>query len=317
MFTKAAKKLSCIFGVQIHLFLFFSIGQIINAPTLTEVTTLPGQTRMTPIFGGVTISPAGTYYVAAAATSQNAAMIRSWKNNDSVNWSYSLPVGDDTKVAPVLGLNSTRLFVTTDNGFVYSMDAQTADPVSPASARIAWSYQLTAGVRSQVALSPDNSILYVRTINGLLYALRTSDTLAGGQSRTIWSSPVNLSDGLPPTKGGHTYTQNSPPVVADDGTATGKVFIATANGKVLGYQTSGATAVQILNLNLNTQSGIVSKFQQFGNFGNPAISVEAPIAIGSNGWLYVATRNFGTSGAFQILVAIDPAAGILKWCSTV
>ncbi len=295
-------------------------AQLLGPPTVTEVTALSGQTRLSPIFGGVTLSSSGEYFAIGSRASVpqfTPATVRGWKSTDAINWTFALPSNDDSKVVPVLGLNGSRLFVTTDNGAIYSLDAQTPDPLAPTALRVKWTVSLGAGVRSQVALSPDHSILYVRTINGLLYALRTSDALAAGQTRALWSAPATLSDGLPPAQGEHTYTQNSPPVVVDDGTSPGRVYLATANGKVLGYRTSGTSPVPVLNLNLSTQPALIALFQQGGHFGTPSATVEASMAVGTNGWLYVGTRNFGTVGAFQVLAAVDPASASMKWVSSI
>ena len=51
--------------------------------------------------------------------------------------------------------------------------------------------------------------------------------------------------------------------------------------------------------------------------GTPPVAIEASPALGANGWLYVATRNFGdvkhNDTHFEVLVAIDPSGPTVKW----
>ncbi len=302
-----------ILAVAINPLQLHAVG-VIPAPAKFEVTAQAGQQRLGPIFGGVTMSPSRSYFVAASRlpAANLPATIRAWRNNDTVLWSYLLPNNDDTFLVPVLGVNSTRLFVGTEAGLVYSLDATTADPVSPAN-RVKWSLNLTETVRAQLALSPDESTLYVRTTSGKLYAVRTSDSLQPGQNRLLWTTFATIGDTLPPVHGAHVNPFSPGPVVINDGSGFGKVFVATADGRILGFTTVGTTdssrsASQVFTLDLKLSNLVKGLYESSGYFGTPPVAIEATPALGTNGWIYVATRNFAPAGgSLQILAAINPS----------
>lgn len=161
---------------------------VINPPTMIEVTALSGQSRLGPIEGGVTMAIGGKYYVASRPGNGQPATVRAWNSNDTVLWSASLG-SDDTHLVPLLGLGGTRLFIGTEAGKLFCFDALSGTSSWPTA-----SVDLGFKIRAQPALSPDGTVLYVRTADGKLHARKTSDGSA------YWSMPAELGDTLPPVQ---------------------------------------------------------------------------------------------------------------------
>lgn len=282
----------------------------VNPPAAIEVTALSGQTRIGPIFGGVTMAANGRFYVSAAAGNGHSAQARAWNANNTLLWSWASPDGADFKAIPLLGSNAALLFVASDSGRVYCLDAPNSDAAlqSLGQTRLKWVAYLAGvatGVRARapLALNPEGTRLYVHTDGpdgGHLHALKTSD----GTPDAAWGGPKNTGNtGCSPYGPYHSDPAmifSSGPVV----NAAGQVFAASSSGWVYGWN-AGGSLILAVNLNaalLNGEAGQTT-----------GVEIEASPALGATGWLYVATRRYeyqfdaSSSGPRQSLVAINPA----------
>ena len=254
------------------------------------------------------------HYVSALATNATAAQIVGWKSNNSLLWAWSLPNigtnGNGSYSAPTLSADGTNVYVGTELGVVYCLDATTN------STRIRWTNNVTYKVRSQLALSADGTVLYVRT--GDTTSTNDSKLIALNaiNGTNLWASSAALGDKLPTTRPFHTFSMASGPVV----TGNSNIYLGTATGHVLGF--NSATGTNVFDLNLaSTLTPLY--LAATGDTNTPRIEIEASPALGTNGWVYVATRDLdpsGTSQAFSALVALNPAlsgTNSIQWVAPV
>lgn len=267
----------------------------ISPPATIEVTANAGQSRLGPIRGGVCMAKSGVYYVAAGAGNGLNPTVRAWKNNDTVKWTWSPGSGaaNDLLLVPVLDSAGANLYVCTDGGTVYCLDALTDDPLPSGLSRVRWqaalgSYQTT--IRSAPALNKAGTALYVHTVgsNAKLHALNPSNNGA-----ELWASSATGNPGCAENDWHNgNMVMASGPVVA----ANGNIYVGTSAGTIQGFDANGNL---VLNVNLNSR------------LGETGIQIEAAPALGLNGWLYVGTRayNHAVTGSLGAdLVAIDPTA---------
>lgn len=181
---------------------------------------------------------------------------------------------------PTLSPGGESLFIGADDGKCFCLDAL--------SGSVVWSYQVPTGsdrrIRSGVAYdayAPNGTAVYFHCFNGYLYALN-ADTGA-----LKWSTATG--NGLPPDDGEHPQSEafTSSPVVGADGT----VYVGSTDGYV--YAFNAANGAQLWRVNI----------------GRP---MEATLAIGSDGWLFAATRTADDSRTPESdvearVVAINPA----------
>jgi outer membrane protein assembly factor BamB len=291
---------------------------IISPPTMLEVTV--STARPGPIYGGVALAPStGNFYVSALASNSAPAQIIACKSNNTLLWTNVLQnVGtnaDGSYVVPTLSADGASLFVGTEQGVVYCLNATNS------SAALRWSNNIGYKVRSQLALSGDGSALYVRTAdsvsinNSKLIALNATNGVA------VWTNSIG--DKLPTTSKYHLFSFASAPVVAGNS----NIYLGTATGHVLGFNPAGSN---VFDLNLATATianpptdltGLTNLTQIYHstNSDTPLVQIEAPLALGTNGWLYVGTRNIAptnTDNFMAVLLAIDPSQSTnsaLRW----
>ncbi|MFM7102893.1 MAG: hypothetical protein ACKO3N_17180, partial [Verrucomicrobiota bacterium] len=122
--------------------------------------------------------------------------------------------------------------------------------------------------------------VYFHCNDGKLYALNATT----GAALSGW--PVTTGNtGGPPPYGVHLQTWSSSPVIAPDG----RIYVGSANGRVYGFTLGGTKFLDV-------------------DLGRP---IEASLAIGSDGWLYGATReatDYVTSFQVGKVFAINPGA---------
>ena len=249
------------------------------------------------IHGGVaTIGPTNTIYFSILSTPTNSAKILKLAGN-TVVWTFNAPgVGTnyDMYAIPALDAAGAKLYIGSDAGIFYCLN--TSDGLAN------WSYTVTTGtdkrIRSGAALDPNNplgSTVYFHCNNGYLYAL-DADT---GAFR--WSAHT-ANEGGPPTApnpqapGGDWDPQpvSSSPVVD----SSGVVYVGSADGSVYSFNPTMGT--QNWRVVLNTAA---------------VEPVEASIAIGRDGTLYVATRwNPSIDGG--TMYAINPVTHTKLWTNS-
>lgn len=221
----------------------------ISAPTMLEVTAVTN--RLGPIYGGVALAKStGNYYVSALASNSVPAQIRAWRSNNSVLWAWGLTnisgSANGSYLVPTLSADGTNVYVGTELGVVYCLDATTADPSgSYYSNRIRWQTNLSYKIRSQLALSSDGTVLYVRTADtnstthSKLFAL---NAITGA---SVWTNPPSLGDVLPTIATRFiSVPYASGPVVG----INSNLYLGTATGHVLGF--TNTTGAKVFDLDL-------------------------------------------------------------------
>ncbi len=259
-----------------------------QTPTASLIYTATG-----PIQGGVAAGPDGALYFAALSSGTVNSKVTALNPNHTLKWALTSPVAGtagDFHPVPSVDLAGAKVFVGPDAGVLYCLNTSDGS--------VAWQYPasgtLTAPIRSSAALDPNSplgSTVYFQGNDGYLYALNA------GTGALRWSFQTGNQGGA----GGNTFDPwplSSSPVIGSDGT----VYVATAvntpspDGKV--YAINPSTG----------QSAWPSPYAV--PIGQP---IEASIAIGLNGWLYVGTRQVGNC-LQQVwkVSAIDPAAALLN-----
>jgi len=266
-------------------------------PSASLIYTAPG-----PIHGGVVAGPAGALYFASLSSGMNNSMVTALNPDHTFKWAFTSPVGGtsgDFHPVPSLDSAGQHVFVGSDAGVMYCLN--TAD------GSVLWQYPqsgtLTAPIRSSAALDPNSplgSTVYFQGNDGYLYALNA------GTGALRWRFQTGNQGGAT----GNTldpWPLSSSPVVASDST----VYVATAvntpspDAKVYG---------------IDPMTGLSKWPSPYAvPIGQP---IEASIAIGLNGWLYVATRQTASCPNTWSVKAIDPAAALVnpttavKWSIT-
>jgi outer membrane protein assembly factor BamB len=170
------------------------------------------------------------------------------RTNGSGRWQYpsSTPLSDNIQTQPVVNPSNRDVIFATTNGRVYALPYSTS---STPSAR--WTFNTGSSVENALAISPNGNTVYVGTMGGVLFALRSSD---GTQ---LWRYPASIS--LGPIRG--------KPAVDGDGT----VYFGSENGHVyaLNPDTGALTDAQRLKW----------VYPSSGSIG----SVKSAIEIGKDG----------------------------------
>ncbi len=217
----------------------------------------------------------------------------------SLLWEFTLP--HECYASPAVSRDGSRLFLGTDGGDVLCL--YTATSASP---RVAGSWSLPAGVtgnalhiRSHPALydplgtAESSHRVYFHCNDGKLRSFPTTANSPVTEYTTGNQQPSGALDG-------HEDVNSSAPVID----ANGNIYVGTSTGKLLGFAPLTTTAFLSVDL---TYSGI-------------ALEVEAPPAIGPNGWVYVGTRQYripsqpfaGPAHAFAIDPTL-PSSVAIKW----
>jgi probable HAF family extracellular repeat protein len=246
-----------------------------SPPSVTVVATGLGTVK-----GGVAIGSSGRVYIAGIAPN-GKGYLRAYDSANQALWFTYLP-GTEPPIhaIPTLSPGGESLYIGADDGRCYCVDAL--------SGAVSWSYQVPVGtdrrIRSGVAydaFAPNGAVVYFQCFNGYLYALSAST----GALR--WSAITD--NGIPPDHSEHLQSEafTSSPVVGANGT----VFVGSTDGYVYAFNAGNGARLWRVNV------------------GRP---LEATLAIGSDGWLFAATRTADDSRTPESdvgarVVAINPA----------
>src|SRR5437660_767566 len=258
-----------------------------TAPPATLMYTASG-----PVHGGVaTIGTSGVTYFTALSANGNPAKVIALNANGTEKWPPFTP-GADMYAIPALDGAGAKLYIGSDAGIFYCRN--TSDGSTPAG----WTdFTVPTGtdkrIRSGAALDPNNplgSTVYFHCNNGLLYALDANT----GALR--WSAATGNAGGPPVDAAWDTQPVSSSPVVD----SSGVVYVGSADGSVYAFNPS--TGAQIWRVVLNPAS---------------VEPVEATIAIGQNGILYVGTRVHPVTHIGGAMYAINPVTHTKVWSQVV
>jgi probable HAF family extracellular repeat protein len=261
--------------------------QLSRAATPPTATLLYSDPAMASIHGGVaTIGTGGTNYFSALSTGTTRARVIKLNPSGAPVWTFNAPgTGPtyDMYAIPALDSAGAKLYIGSDAGIFYCLN--TSDGST------AWTYPVPTGtdkrIRSGAAIdpiSPAGPTVYFHCNNGRLYALNA----ATGALR--WSAATGNVGGPPVDPEWDTQPVSSSPVV-DSSSA---VYVGSADGSV--YSFNPSNGAQNWRVVLNSSA---------------VEPVEATIAIGQNGILYVGTR--GTSSALATMYAIAAVTHTIVW----
>ena len=246
-----------------------------SSPSVTVVASGLGLVK-----GGVAIGNSGRVYI-SGVTANGKGYLAAFSSGNQLLWSTYLPgVEPPIHAIPTLSPGGESLYIGADDGKFYCLDAL--------SGAVVWSYQVPVGtdrrIRSGAAYdanAPNGAAVYFHCFNGFLYALNA------GTGALKWTAAT--ANGLPPDDGEHPQSEafTSSPVVGADGS----VYAGSTDGYV--YAFNAANGAQLWRVNI----------------GRP---MEATLAIGSDGWLFAATRTADDSRTSESdvearVVAINPA----------
>ncbi|PYK96847.1 MAG: hypothetical protein DME19_18350 [Verrucomicrobia bacterium] len=252
-------------------------------------------TNSAPIHGVATIGISGYIYLSILSTPTIRANVKKLSPSGPPIWTFNAPgdgTGYDMHAIPVLDAAGTKLYIGSDFGKFSCLN--TSDGSTP----VGWTdFTVPTGtdkrIRSGAALDPNNplgSTVYFHCNNGYLYAL---DANTGAQRWTAYTA----NEGGPPVDPDFvTQPVSSSPVVD----SSGVVFVGSSDGSV--YSFNPSTGAQIWRVVLNPAA---------------VEPVEATIAIGQNGILYVGTRVHPDTHIGGTMYAINPVTHTKLWTQVV
>jgi len=220
----------------------------------------------------------------------------------TLKWAFAFPNGSSAFAQPAVA--GGRLFVGSDNGFVYSLDAVTGC--------VYWSYQAQAAVRT--AISVDRRAVYFGDLKGNVYALDA------GTGSIIWTKradthPFARITGAPTLAEGRLYV---PVASLEEGAGANPNYeCCTFRGALVVYEaTTGAEiwkTYTIPSAAKPLRKNSVGK-QLWGPAGAAVWS--SPTVDTRRGAVYVGTGNSYTDPAADTsdsVMAFDLRTGALLW----
>jgi outer membrane protein assembly factor BamB len=245
-------------------------------PSVAVAWSAPG-----PIYGGVALGNAGQIFFAVSGTQPQVIGLNS---SHSLLWTPWLePYGQRIQGIPLVSPDGSRIFFGSDAGIFYCLSTVTGQTPS------GWTdFMVPEGVDRRIrsgaaydAYAPSGPAVYFHGFNGYLYALSATS----GALR--WRAVTG--NGVPPGVPEHPQTEAfaSSPVIGAGGT----VYVGSTDGYVYAFDAGTGTRLWRVNV------------------GRP---IEASLAIGSDGWVFVATRHADDSrtpesDAKAAVLAINPA----------
>jgi polyvinyl alcohol dehydrogenase (cytochrome) len=229
----------------------------------------------------------------------------------TLKWAFAFPNGSSAFAQPAVA--GGRLFVGSDNGFVYALDA--------ANGCAYWSYQAQAGVRTAISVGPLKSTgapvrfaVYFGDLKGNVYAV-DADSGALVWTRHADSHPLARITGAPVLQGGRLFV----PVASLEEAAGSNVKYecCTFRGSIVAYDaTTGAEiwkTYTIADAPKPTRKNSVGT-QLWGPSGAAVWS--SPTVDATRGILYVGTGNAYTdpvAATSDSVLALDLGSGRLLW----
>ena len=255
-----------------------------------------------PSWNGWGADPGNSRFQPAAAARLTAEQVPRLK----LKWAFGFPNGASAFGQPTVA--GGRIFIGSDNGFVYSIDA--------ASGCVYWSYAAQGGVRTAITIARTGTryAAYFGDVKANVYAI---DAETGAQ---IWmknaeSHPLARVTGAPALHDGRLYV---PVASFEEGSGPNpKYECCTFRGSVVAYD--GATGEQVWKSYTIPERPRPTKKNSIGTqlYGPAGAAVwSAPTIDTKRGVLYVATGDAYTSPAAETsdaVIAFDLKSGIPMW----
>jgi polyvinyl alcohol dehydrogenase (cytochrome) len=230
----------------------------------------------------------------------------------TLKWAFGFPSGNSAYAQPVIV--GGRVFVGSDTGFVYALDAR--------SGCVHWSFRAAAGVRTAITIGAGNAahrwLAYFGDIKANVYAV---DAESGSQvwKERIDTHPVARVTGAPALAAGRLYVPMSS--LEESGAGNPSYPCCTFRGGVVAYD--ALTGRRIWKSYTIQQEPIPRKLTSKGTqlWGPAGAGVwSAPTIDLGRRALYVATGNGYTepaADASDAIVAFDLDSGARLWTSQV
>lgn len=255
-----------------------------------------------PSWNGWGADPGNSRFQPAAEARLTAEQVARLK----LKWAFGFPNGASAFGQPTVA--GGRIFIGSDNGFVYSIDA--------ASGCVYWSYAAQGGVRTAITIARTGTryAAYFGDVKANVYAI---DAATGAQ---IWmknaeSHPLARVTGAPALHDGRLYV---PVASFEEGSGPNpKYECCTFRGSVVAYD--GATGEQVWKSYTIPERPRPTKKNSIGTqlYGPAGAAVwSAPTIDTRRGVLYVATGDAYTSPAAETsdaVIAFDLKSGIPMW----
>ena len=230
-----------------------------------------------------------------------------------LKWAFAFPNGSSAFGQPAVA--GGRVFIGSDNGFVYSLNAS--------SGCVYWSFQAQAGVRTAISIGPlgasgSGSAIYFGDLKGNVYALNAET------GATVWTKradphPLTRITGAPSLEGGRLYVPLSS--LEEGAGANPKYECCTFRGGVVAYDARTGNEVwraYTIPVPPKRIKKNASGTQLWGPAGGSVWS--SPTVDAKRGLLYVATGNGYNDPAAETsdaVVAYDLKTGRLRWSKQV
>jgi polyvinyl alcohol dehydrogenase (cytochrome) len=232
----------------------------------------------------------------------------------ALKWAFAFPNGSSAFGQPAVA--NGRVFVGSDNGFVYAIDRT--------SGCVYWSFRAQGSIRTAISVGPTTpgagggASLYFGDLKGNVYAL-DSDTGAPLWTRRADPHPMTRITGAPTLAGGRLYVPLSS--LEEGAGANPKYECCTFRGGVVAYDArTGAEAWRAYTIPVPPKRirRNASGTQLWGPAGGAIWS--SPTVDTQRGLVYVATGNGYNDPAAETsdaVIALDIKTGRLRWSTQV
>ena len=258
-----------------------------------------------PAWNGWGADGGNTRFQPAAAAGLTADHVPKLK----LKWAFGFPNGTSAYGQPTIA--GGRVFVGSDNGFVYSLDAATGC--------VYWSFQSSGGVRTAISLGSAGSqgsrfAVYFGDVKANVYAV-DAETGALLWKKSAESHPLARVTGAPALHNGRLYV---PVASFEEGSGPNpKYECCTFRGSVVAYD--AATGEQIWKTYTIPERPRPTKKNSVGTqlYGPAGAAVwSAPTIDAKRGALYVATGDaytYPAADTSDAVIAFDLKSGIPMW----
>ena len=255
-----------------------------------------------PSWNGWGADEGNSRFQPAAAAGLTAGSVPKLK----LKWAFGFPNGSSAYAQPTIA--GGRVFVGSDNGFVYSLDA--------ASGCVYWSFQAQGGVRTAISIGKSSSryAVYFGDVKANVYAV-DAENGALLWTRSAESHPLARITGAPVLYDGRLYV---PVASFEEGSGPNpKYECCTFRGSVVAY--AAANGEQIWKTYTIPEKPRPTKKNSIGTqlWGPAGAAVwSAPTIDARRGALYVATGDaytFPAADTSDAIMAFDLKSGIPLW----
>jgi polyvinyl alcohol dehydrogenase (cytochrome) len=255
-----------------------------------------------PAWNGWGVDGGNTRFQPAAAAGLTADQVPKLK----LKWAFGFPNGTSAYGQPAIA--GGRLFIGSDNGFVYSLDAATGC--------VYWSFQSSGGVRTAISLGRAGArfAAYFGDVKANVYAV-DAETGALLWKKSAESHPLARVTGAPALYNGRLYV---PVASFEEGSGPNpKYECCTFRGSVVAYD--AATGEQVWKTYTIPERPRPTKKNSIGTqlYGPAGAAVwSAPTIDAKRGALYVATGDaytFPAAETSDAVMAFDLKSGIPMW----